>query len=78
MRQIGKNQRGVLEALDEHGGWEPGCGWVWNTHKGTQKILDTLVARGLAKAINSPGRFSVKAYRITAEGKEILGASNGS
>lgn len=78
MRPIGEIQLGVLDALDEHGGWEPGCGWVWTTHAQTQKVLDTLVRRGLAKVSNIDGRPGTRRYRITAEGREILGASNGS
>lgn len=47
---LGKNQRGVLSSIREHGQWHSrgfGCGWVWDTPSNTRKILDTLVKRGL-------------------------------
>lgn len=47
MRDLGPNQKGVLDALKRHGGYSPGGGWVWDNHSGTIKILDSLVNRGL-------------------------------
>lgn len=53
--KLGVNQLGVLRSLVEHrlwfgGGW--GCGWIWASASNTERILDTLVKRGMAvKAI---------------------------
>ena len=47
MRVLGGTQQAVLKALDMHGSWTTGgCGWVWETRRGTEKILRTLVSRG--------------------------------
>lgn len=47
-RPLGKNQTSALRALREHRGYYPGCGWVWGGHRTTCRLLDSLVARGLA------------------------------
>lgn len=47
--KIGKVQAEVLRCLKDHGQWFRGCGWVWNTHSGTERILDSLVKRGLVE-----------------------------
>lgn len=38
----------MLNALRERGSWYQGCGIMWTSYKQTTKIMDTLVARGLA------------------------------
>lgn len=45
MKDIGANQRGVLDSLRDHGEY-PGR-WVWGNHSTTIKILDSLTRRGL-------------------------------
>jgi len=57
-------QHAVLRTLVRRNGgvWAPGCGWMWQTPKGTAKILDTLVAEGLA---TRPGG----AYTVTPLGR---------
>lgn len=52
-RPLGDVQKRCLHRLVETGRW-PG-GWVWDTHKGTAKILDTLVKRGLAEHTDDGG-----------------------
>ncbi len=48
MRALGKTQKNILNSLERHGSWHGrGCGWVWDTHAGTERVLETLVKRGL-------------------------------
>lgn len=47
MRELGPNQKGVLDALQRHGKYEQNGRWVWDNHSGTVKILESLVKRGL-------------------------------
>lgn len=77
-RPLGPIQLELLKMLTPHsgwrsGGWHPGCGWIWDTVRGTARILDTLVARGLASVEpymhNGTGKYS-----ITNEGKAVLEA----
>lgn len=44
---LGVQQKGLLTALREHGNWHKVCGWFWNDR--TEKILDSLVRRGLVQ-----------------------------
>lgn len=46
---LGKTQKGVLQSLRQHGSWGRGCGWLWDTHSNTKKVLDTLVKRDLVE-----------------------------
>lgn len=50
---LGKTQVSVLESLNRHGNheWFHGCGWVWNTLGGTERLLNSLVKRGLVERI---------------------------
>lgn len=61
-RPIGHIQKHVLERLAEWGPWRPGCGWVWDTRLGTQRILDSLNRRGLVRKLG-------EIYIITPKGK---------
>lgn len=45
--KLGETQKQMLIALEEHGSWKRGCGWLWDTPSGTERILNSLVARGL-------------------------------
>lgn len=47
---LGKTQREVLRALNEHGYWRdsPHVGWVWDTHSNTHRIIQSLVTKGAA------------------------------
>lgn len=63
-RPIGEKQANVLRCLIEHGGWERNCGWIWDTHSNTERILGTLVKRGLAVKLKGG------AYRHTAAGQK--------
>jgi hypothetical protein len=72
MRPLGKVQAAVLRNLREHGRWSRGCGWLWDTHSNTARILDGLVARGLAttrQAMTVSGRDGVTIYEPTEETK---------
>jgi hypothetical protein len=71
-RPLGNTQECVLRALREHGSWSAGCGWTWNTLAGTEKILDSLVRRGLAtkKLVRLPYQGMGNEYRPVVDGKE--------
>ncbi len=50
MRKLGKKQERMMEALRSHQGeWHPGCGWVWGNDSRTDRILLSLVRRGLVE-----------------------------
>jgi hypothetical protein len=51
MRKLGKVQQDVLDSLRLHGAWSPDarCGWVWDSMSNTQRIMDSLVVRGVVK-----------------------------
>lgn len=69
MKQLGDTQKTVLALMKQHGGyWYLGCGWLWDTPSGTDKILKSLVKRGLATfSTNAQG---VQRYDLTKEGQE--------
>lgn len=70
---LGKVQKGVLASLRRHGAY-PG-GWVWDTHSGTVKILEGLVARGLVKLspVPSPyGKGTYEKYFLSVAGEKML------
>jgi len=46
-RKLGKIQKELLKSLKMHNYWHCACGWVWDTPSGTERILETLVRRGL-------------------------------
>ena len=46
---LGKTQTSVLSALVEHKSWYAGCGWTWTTDRNTERLLDSLVRRGLVE-----------------------------
>lgn len=82
-RQLGERQHHLLQSLATHRGWSRGCGWVWDTERGTERLLAPLVARGLVEAVEHtrPGWVRVRSvltpgtpvtythYQLTAAGK---------
>lgn len=62
---------GVLEGLVDHKGWHSRCGWVWDTPLSTERILQTLVNRGLASKKTDPdtGR---SVYQATPAGQSAV------
>lgn len=80
-RALGKTQKGVLKALISHGSYHAGCGWCWSTHKGTVKVLETLVKKGLVSADERevtrtlsiyPRTITETQFTITDAGREML------
>lgn len=47
MRKLGTTQENVLRCLKEHKSWHRGGGWYWDTDRNTERVLDSLVKRGL-------------------------------
>lgn len=79
-RPLGRLQIEVLRCVEEHGGWEPGCGWQWDSQVHTARILGSLVGRGLVvftkraytgNTIGGDREIDVRycGYKITAAGK---------
>lgn len=66
-RPLGENQRSVLHALRRHGSYFKGCGWIWTNPSGTEKILDSLVKRGLVEV--GPGQHHRKVWKLTEAGQ---------
>jgi len=69
-RPLGDNQRSVLKALQRHGSYRRGGAWVWNSWSGTERILESLVKRGLVEVIDP--RVNVPTYRLTEAGKAVV------
>lgn len=68
--KIGKTQLNILESIDYHKGWYPSCGWIWDNSSSTEKILNSLVRRGLVD-LNEDVRRR-RRYTLNAAGKEVL------
>lgn len=64
-RPLGRVQFEVLRALVRHKYWYPHCGWLWGTPSGTQRILDSLVQRGLV--VRDGNRYTPKSDKFYAE-----------
>lgn len=44
---FGDKQKAIYESLVKHGSWSVGCGWYWDTHSGTERVMKSLVRRGV-------------------------------
>lgn len=69
-RKLGNIQKTLLIALVEHKQWAPGSGWVWSTPSQTQKVLDSLVSRGLVFKTEMEDDERSSLYKPTALGIE--------
>ena len=70
--KLGKNQARLLRALTEHQGrWYPGCGWVWGNDSQTDRILASLVRRGLVERYGESmmgyGKYCLPGTRAKSE-----------
>jgi DNA-binding PadR family transcriptional regulator len=63
--KLGTVQLSVLESIAESGRWYRGCGWLWDTHSNTERVLKSLVRRGLVA-------IEFKQYVITEAGRQFL------
>lgn len=54
--KCGKVQRLVVESLCDAGCWFPGCGWVWDTPSGTERVVRSLCTRNMARPVLVRGR----------------------
>jgi DNA-binding PadR family transcriptional regulator len=79
-RPLGDNQRSVLNCLKRHGYYRRGGAWIWNSHSGTEKILDSLVRRGLVAITEENVRPATMrpvikvTYRLTEAGQAWVSA----
>ena len=75
--KLGRGQLGVLCSLRDFKSWNArGAGWVWSTPSGTERILDSLVKKGLAtKSIETLGLVGRTAmvWRPTEAGLALVG-----
>ena len=68
--KIGKTQAAMLSALDRHGHWSRTAGWSWKNNSTTERLLESLVKRGLVEKFGLPltrmngSTFVVDAYRV--------------
>jgi DNA-binding PadR family transcriptional regulator len=69
MKGLGRNQRGVLEGLLIHKRW-PGS-WVWDTPSNTERILESLLKRGLVHRADTRDPYR-PTYTITNAGIAAL------
>ena len=66
---LGTIQADVLKSLQDHGYWSRvGCGWLWDTPSNTERIMESLVRRGLA-AKTTEGKRVV--YKPATTGQNI-------
>lgn len=49
MVKLGEIQKHALRCLIEHKTWHVGCGWLWNNHSGTTRLMESLVRKGVAR-----------------------------
>jgi DNA-binding PadR family transcriptional regulator len=72
MRPLGETQRDVLASLKRSGGyWHAGCGWYWDTHSGTTRIMESLLRRGLVEksVVSGFGWGEQVKYTLTEAGR---------
>jgi len=81
MKALGKNQAGLLRYLVEAKFWYGsgyGCGWAWGGNALTERVLESLVARGLASKAIEPilahGRTAM-VWRPTEAGTALVEAN---
>lgn len=74
--KLGKRQIGVLKGLAKHGGWHDGCGWLWGTPSGTERLCRSLVSRGLAVATGQEGSRQTR-FELTEAGRELAASLQG-
>lgn len=72
--RLGENQIGCLRSLAEHRGgiWSAGCGWLWDTYSGTERIMRSLARHGYAEinVENLPYGRTKTSFAITPKGRE--------
>lgn len=69
---IGHVQRAWLEAMVRHGNgcrWRRGCGYLWDTWGRTERLCQSLAARGLVEKVTIDGR---EWWQVTAAGKKLV------
>ena len=57
LKALGKHQCSLLYSLRQHGSWCRRSGWIWDTPSRTERILASLVRRGLV-ARSPEGAFT--------------------
>lgn len=78
-RPLGDTQQAVLRALHQHQRWYAGCGWVWDTPSGTERLLQSLERRGLVQVRTVEGclRRQSTSYTLTAAGVAVVESLRG-
>lgn len=68
-RKLGEVQEVNLRNLRERGEWHRGTWWLWDTLSNTERIMESLVKRGLAtKAVEKRYKnFKTTVYRPVVE-----------
>ena len=67
MRKLGINQEAIIGSLTRHGSYYPGCGWTWGSQSETEKLLNSLVKRGIVKVskFTTVNKRTVNRYQLT-------------
>lgn len=72
--RLGENQIGCLRSLAEHrgGAWFAGCGWLWDTYSGTDRIMRSLARHGYAeiRTEDLPYGRTKTSFVLTPKGRE--------
>jgi hypothetical protein len=75
MRPMGSTQESILACIVKHGSWHTSCGWVWDTHGNTKKVLRTLMRRGFVEVYERGAKFNgaeFDLYKPTTAGEDYV------
>jgi hypothetical protein len=72
-RPLGSIQREMLRCLEEHGGvWHWGCGWYWKNQTHDERVMLSLLRRGLVTRHRPRPSGQRLTVQITPAGREAL------
>ena len=70
--KLGSKQKSVLSAMCYHRTWYVGCGWLWDTLSGTEKVMRSLAKKGLVDEKTCDHRWSKGVmWEINEEGEKF-------
>jgi hypothetical protein len=81
---LGSTQIKVLKSLVKRGSWYAGCGWMWDTRSGTERLMEALVKKGVATKATATIRYrpdgppvKIVKYEPTDDGVQMSGVKLG-
>lgn len=55
--RLGKTQKQVLICLVQHKRWYRACGWLWDTHSNTERVLQSMIKYDLVEVDRKKANF---------------------